>query len=528
MKHESLLQFFKRTARDDRGIYYESGEPAVTHWMSYAQMAEAAEQIANKLKHHKPRSRMMAAIWMEQTPACFIAFMATVFAGGIPIPIHAYYKKHEVEPILSRLKPDFLLTSASRSAEFLGEKGEGLSSGLADGPLLVDGETGDSLGTEQAHVQSSLDAENGFQAPPDTAVIFLSSGSTGVPKGIMLSHRNLISNVDAIQGYLKLTPEDRVLIAKSFGYSSTITGEWLLALEAGATINLTQGIFHPLQLVRLIRDYKTTFLCTVPSVLVPLLKTNRWDPEALRSLRQLIVVGGPVSPEHLVSLQKLLPWTSIMPCYGQTEASPRVTYLPAHRLADKPQSVGIAVDGVEISIYSNGIRAEIGVIGEVVVKGPNVMLGYWDDPAATSAVLSEHGLCTSDMGYLDEEGFLFIAGRKDNALNVGGHTFFAEAVEKQLSEHSLVQEAAVAGITDSVWGQRLVAVIVADLSCMDAEQARSELFAFCQTQLTSVQRPKAIYIAEQLPKTTTGKLDRKALQSIVKEWEYAANNSTRA
>ncbi|MWC29851.1 class I adenylate-forming enzyme family protein [Paenibacillus sp. MMS18-CY102] len=526
MRQESLIEFFQRTARPDQGFYFENEDTGVTDWIPYAQMVESAQQLAAKLLDYKPRHRFIAAIWMEQTPSCFIAFMAIVFAGGIPIPIHSYYKKHEVEPILARMKPEFLLVSASRASEFLQEAvdehmGEKVG---ASSTLLIDGETGDLFGNVQSLSASRIEKGQNYRPPEDTAVLFLSSGSTGIPKGIQLSGRNLLSNVHAIQGYLKLTSDDKVLIAKSFGYSSTITGEWLLALEAGASINLTPGIFHPLQLVRLIRDYGTTFLCTVPSVLVPLLKSTRWKPETLSSLRQLIVVGGPVSPEHLQRLQELLPWTAIMPCYGLTEASPRVTYLPAHRLADKPQSVGIAVDGVTINIYANGIPVKSGIVGEVVVNGPNVMLGYWDDPAASAAVLTANGLSTSDMGYLDEEGFLFISGRKDNALNVGGHTFFAEAVEKQLSEHPLVQDVAVAGIDDSVWGQRLLAVIVMDGSTMDEAEGRSKLFAYCQERLPAVQRPKEIYIAEQLPKTTTGKLDRKALQTIVKEWEYAANN----
>ncbi len=522
MTSETLSLFFRITAREDRGCLFTDPSSSVQNFVTYTQMYKKAEDIAEQLLSVLQRRRFVAAIWMEPSPLCLQAFMAVVLAGGIRVPIHPNLKDEEVGDILRKVEVDAIMLSPLRLSRFRSFTSNGMSlRSLLPFHCLFNGETGQILEGVPNMEPSPSERGRRYTPPEETAVIIMSSGSTGKPKGVMLSNRNLLSNVDSIQDYLKLTEDDHVLISKSFGYSSTITGEWLTALKAGAHLQMTPGFFHPFQTVRFIRDYQTTCMCTVPSALVPLAKSVKWQPGDLSSLKKLVIVGGAMAPEMLLKLKTLLPWTQIMVGYGLTEASPRVTFLPDHRLTGKADSVGIPVSQVEVKIYREGEPAGNGEVGEIIVCGPNVMLGYYDDKERTASALAGYGLRTLDMGYMDEEGYLYISGRLDNALNVAGHTLYPETIEKVILASPLVQEAAVIGMSDEVWGQRPVAFVVPTDHDESEENLINELFLRCRELLGGVRSPKEIFLVRQLPKTNTGKLDRPGLQSIVKEMNYA-------
>lgn len=482
--------------------------------LTYADMYRDANQMAERLQQNAFRRRFLAVIWMEQSPECFKAFMSVLLAGGIPVPLHPTYKWEEVLAVVHKVEAEAVLLSRSYWDSPVKPSS---SAGQISFPqtCFIDGESGERF--EDIPNLRPVEFRRSYVPPDETAVIFMSSGSTGTPKGIMLSERNLLSNVSSIQGYLHLTDEDRVLVSKSFGYCSTITSEWLLALLTGAQIIMSAGFFHPLYTVAFIREHRATFICTVPSALLPLLKTSKWEHSDLRSLKKMIIVGGGMPPEMLLKLQQDLPWTQVIPCYGLTEAAPRVTYLPAHSLEYKSNSVGIPISEVHVDIYREEQPVGIGEIGELVVRGPNVMLGYYNDLERTNAVKTPYGLRTSDAGYKDSEGFLFITGRIDNAINVAGHTLYPEMIERVISIHSSVQEAAVVGRPDEVWGQLPVAYVVLKEKSISAESAIDEIYRYCQEHLNSVQRPKNIIVIPELPKTKSGKLDRVQLIAVAKE-----------
>jgi long-chain acyl-CoA synthetase len=522
-----LSEFFQRTAREDRGCFFVHSSSQEERWLAYAEMYSKANAIAEKIRDLPIRHRFIAVIWMDQSPESFIAFMSVVLAEGIPVPIHPTSKCEEAFAVLEKVEADVVMLSASQALQVSNL----LSSGMTDGSFLrkvccMNGETGEALKWMLPWEVSGEYKKRRYTPPKETAAIFMSSGSTGSPKGIMLSDENLLSNVHAIQSYLKLTEMDRVLLTKSYGYSSTITGEWLLSLLTGAHIYMTAGFFHPLHTVRLIRDYETTFMCTVPSALLPLVKSSKWQSEDLHSLKKLIIVGGQMPVEMLIQLQNRLPWVEMMPCYGLTEASPRVSFLPSHQLMKKQNSVGIPISRVQVGIYQDGQQVDNGSIGEIVVCGPNVMLGYYDDLQRTASVLPSYGLRTADMGYMDEEGYIFITGRLDNALNIAGHTLYPETMEKIIYSHPAVQEVAVAGIPDEVWGHLPIAFVVPNDPLANEKKIIEELFLFCQEHLSAVQRPKEIVLIPNLPKRENGKLDRSYLQSIVKEKNYDSHHRT--
>lgn len=505
----SLTELFHRARRNDRGITYaaRNGE---SDWISYAEWGTRMDLLAERLKQEQLRPKFIGAVWMTPTPECLAVIGAIILAGGIPLPIHSYMSGPDMLRLIRKFEPDVVFVSEEMLSilEEWNIQGEELPFylyvGMARGPI-----TG--IATAPRPVRR-------YTPPESTHMIFLSSGSTGEPKGIMLSDRNMLSNVNAILDYTTLCDEDTVLLSKSLGYCSTIVGEWFAAMACGANLVLSGGFVHPFEMIRCVRSNKVTFLCTVPSAVLPLIHSTKWVAEDLLPLRQMLIVGGPMPAGMLLRLADRLPHVRLMPSYGLTEASPRVSYLPYAQLRTKPQSAGIPINGVELAIVQDGREVATGKSGEVVVRGPNVMIGYYDDPDRTREVLSPLGLHTRDTGYLDEDGYLHLTGRTDNALLVGGHTVHPEAVESVLLSLPGVEDVAVSAVEDLQWGHRLIAMVVSGASTEPVSD--SELHAWCVKRLSSALRPREFRFVTALPKTASGKLDRKALKSMVKEEEH--------
>ncbi|MFD0697450.1 class I adenylate-forming enzyme family protein [Paenibacillus sp. GCM10027628] len=523
MNSLTLSDFFQETAREDRGCLFVHASTNEERWISYLDMYRQACDRSRQLCSFTIRKRFIAAIWMEQSSEWLVAFMSIVLAGGIPIPLHQSAKAEDIVDLIESVEAEVVMLSSPQALKLnhvLEDKPHGKSA--LGNVLLIDGETGEMLHSPMR--TSTLDRIRRYIPPSETAVIFMSSGSTGSPKGIMLSEKNLLSNLHAIQDYLQIAESDRVWLSKSLGYSSTITGEWFLSLYTGAHLYMSAGSFHPLYSVKFIRDYGITFMCAVPSMLIPLVKSTKWKPSDLCDMKKMIIVGAQMPAAMLIQLIERLPWVQIMPGYGLTEASPRVSYLPYQAIRNKANSAGIPVSGVQIGIHQNGELQKSGTIGEIVVNGPNIMLGYYNDPLKTAQVLSEFGLRTGDMGYLDDEGYIYITGRLDNALNVAGHMLYPETIEKVIYSHPDVQEAAIAGVPDEIWGCLPIAYVVPNNPFSNEKDFAQELFSYCWKHLTSFQQPAKVVIVQSLPKRDNGKLDRKQLQSIVEEMEHASNH----
>lgn len=511
MSASAWRHLFAETARTDRGVTYADGRTET--FDNYAELASDAGKLAERWLEWGLRDRFVAVIWMEQSLSYLRALMSVLLAGGIPVPLHPYAKWPEADKAAQLVEAELVIVSAGKANQLPAE--------LSGSHLFADGETAEPL---TVHRVPSV-FRRSYTPPEAASILFLSSGSTGTPKGVMLSADNVLSNVRSIQHYVRLDDGDRVLLAKSLGYCSTFTGEWLLALTAGAHLQLAPGFMHPFEAVRFVRQFGTTFMCTVPSFMLPLVKSDRWRPVDLQSLRQLLVVGGGMAPDMLLDLKRKLPWTAIMPSYGLTEASPRVSYLPSEQLERRPGSVGLPVKDVEIAICRDGKPVPRGEPGEIVIRGPNVMLGYYADERRSASVLTSYGLCTADVGWQDEEGYLYVTGRLDSAVNVGGHTIYPETVEQTLLTHPSVMEAGVAGCPDPVWGERLVAFAVAGTPPEDEHRSVCELMEHCRDRLSAALCPRDIRFVESLPKTKNGKLDRQALRSMAKEWEHVQHGN---
>jgi len=356
---------------------------------------------------------------------------------------------------------------------------------------------------------------NGTAPPPamvvadDVAQILYTSGTTGAPKGVTLTHGNLAANTAAVVEYLRLRPDDSVLAVLPFYYAY---GNSVLHthLASGACLHLARNAVFPLQLVEALASHRITGFSGVPSTFALLLQHVDFTALDLPHLRYVTQAGGAMSQAMVANLRFALPRARLFLMYGQTEATSRLTWLPPERLDDKPGSVGMPVAGVSVRICDEeGACLPPGVDGEVQVRGPNVMRGYWQDPDATAAVLRDGWLRTGDIGHLDPEGFLYLAGRRSDMIKTGAHRVHPEDVEEAIAEMPGVIEAAVVGIDDGVLGQVIKAFVVARPPPQGGEAA---VRAHCRALLAPYKVPRHVEFVDVLPRTASGKVRRVQLK----------------
>ncbi len=339
------------------------------------------------------------------------------------------------------------------------------------------------------------------QKEDDLAMILLSSGTTGEQKGIMLSNRNIESNVDSISEYLGLYKEDRVLLIKSLNHISSIVGEMLVSIYNGCTLYMSTKVVTPSLIFSLIEQNKITVLFVVPTLLSMMtfyLSNQKFDIESLRIMN---FYGAPASENLLEKVAEKFDKVNLIYSYGQTEASPRITYIERNDLLTRKKSCGKAIRNVEVFIEGN---PEPFSIGEVLVKGPNVMLGIYKNHDQTENILKGGYLHTRDLGYMDKEGYLYIVGRMDNMIIQAGKNIYPEEIEKILTSCEGVSEALVKSKTDELIGQKIVAYIVMNNQSCSLKAVWTHL----RNNLEDYKIPREINIVNHLEKTDSGKIIR--------------------
>lgn len=343
------------------------------------------------------------------------------------------------------------------------------------------------------------------------AMMIYTSGTTARPKGVMLSNGNLIANARTIADYLKIAATDKVLcgLPFHFSYGTSVLNSNLIS---GAQLLLEDNFAFPQQTLRRMQDESITGFPGVPSTFALLLGRCQLSDFDLSRLRYITQAGGAMPRAQIEKLRLQLPHTQVFIMYGQTEATARLTYLAPHELERKLGSVGKPLAGVEIEVRVEGRVLPAGEVGEICARGPNIMVGYWNEPELSSQVLHGGWLHTGDLGHFDEEGFLYIDGRAVDMIKVGAFRVSPQEVEEVLATFPGVQEVAVTGIADPVLGQAIKAVIVL------REGVAADLMgvkAHCRQHLANYKVPKVVEFAAALPRTSSGKVQRfKLAQSL--------------
>lgn len=475
--------------------------------VTYGELWQASGALASYLIHTGMQPGERVALLLENSPEYAAAYYGVLRAGGVVVALNVLSKARDLVNWLGHSECTWVVSDAGHPelAEVRAQCGERWRHIMVG--ITAPAEANTVAWETVMRSPPGIDVVAATGAP---AAIIYTSGTTGRPKGVTLSHRNLASNVASILAYLPLTEQDRCLQVLPFYYSY---GNSVLHthLAAGATLVLQNSLAYIHEVMTRMAVERVTGFSGVPSTYAHILGRVQLGHYDLHCLRYLTQAGGAMSPALIERVRRELPDISFYVMYGQTEATARLTYLPPAMLERKSGSVGIPIPNVTLETRDEqGRLAPAGATGEICVAGPNVMLGYWNDPTATAEVLRDGWLHTGDLGYRDEDGFVFIQGRATDMIKSGAHRIHPNDIEEVIAELEGVAEVAVVGVADEMLGQTIKAVIVphpgAGLTPMMVK-------AHCHARLASYKTPRAIDFATELPKTASGKVMRYQLSN---------------
>ncbi len=438
------------------------------------------------------------------------AFLETVFAcarlGVILVPINFRLAPLEIQFLLKDSGARSLLSDTNLFSvieEVVGNVdlkdliivGEPVPSGARPYEELLEGEP-----SSDPCLDDPAEGEDPFS-------LMYTSGTTGKPKGAILTHNNLFWNaVNSMHGF-QLDSLTRFLISVPLFHAGGLNGGAIPTLYAGGTIVL-EALFHPETTLDQIQKEKITFLGGVPLMFQMMLDLPAFDTLDMGSVKTVMAGAMPVPVPLIKAFQKK--GISFQQSYGLTEATSSVCYLRHEDALRKTGSAGKPFLHVDLRIVKeDGTEIEPGETGEILVRGGNVMKGYWNSPEETAAALQQGWLRTGDMATLDEEGFLFIKDRKKDLIISGGENIYPAEVESLLMEHPQVAEAGVIGVPDSKWGETVRAVIVPR---QGEAPTLEDILGFCEGRLARYKHPKSVVLAGELPKNALGKILHKALR----------------
>jgi amino acid adenylation domain-containing protein len=475
--------------------------------LSYAALDAAATRLAGTLAASGAGRGARVVIFAGNGAAGVIALFAAARAGAAFSLVNPTTKAEKLAFILRNCRAAALVTEARLqdvAAAALAEA-PGVSCRIVDGTPALPGAIA---------LAAALDSTAPVPFPGtaiELAMLVYTSGSTGMPKGVMMTHANVEAASASIIAYLGLHGEDVILCALPISFDYGLY-QVLMSVRVGATLVLEPGFAFPQAVLGRLAEMRVTCFPIVPTIAALLLQMRDLEPGAFPLLRLITNTAAALPPAHIARLQALFPTTRIFSMYGLTECK-RCTWLPPEELARRPGSVGIAIPGTEAWVArEDGSRAAPEEVGELIIRGPHVMQGYWENPDATARALVpgpwpwERVLRTGDLFRADAEGFLYFVGRKDDIIKTRGEKVSPKEVETVLHALDGVREAVVVGVPDPVLGMALKAVVAL---MPEARLTERDVIRHCAARLEDFMVPKRVEVRDELPKTETGKISRR-------------------
>lgn len=485
----------RAAATDPEAVALRQGETALT----YRGLEESAARVATMLRERGIAPGDRVGLMLANVLAFPVLYYGILRLGAVVVPMNTLLKRREVAHYLGDSGAGLLFCAPEAASEAQAGAAEAGAVALTTGP------------GELHELISALEPEPEIAAtsPGDTAVILYTSGTTGQPKGAELTHSNLDANADVVaRTLIEVGPGDVVLGAlplfHSFGQTAAMNG----GLRSGASLTLLPRFTSQGALEAIERDRVDVFL-GVPTMYAALLHDPGRDQHDVSTLRTCVSGGQSLPVEILRGFEEAF-GCKILEGYGLSETSPVACQNRPDR-ERKPGSIGIPLEGVEMKVVDEGgSELEPGEVGEVLIRGPNVMKGYWGNPEATAAAISEDGwLSTGDLARMDEDGYFYIVDRKKQLIIRGGYNVYPREVEEVLYEHPAVREAAVIGVPHPDLGEEIgAAVAVAD----GAEATPGELSEFVKDKLAAYKYPRLVWFVDELPKGPTGKILKREIQ----------------
>jgi long-chain acyl-CoA synthetase len=467
--------------------------------LSYAMLDETSARVAALLKAKAVEPGDRVGLMLPNLPYFPAIYYGILRAGAVVIPINVLLKEREVSYYLGDSGAKLLFAWH----DFAGAAEAGADNAGAECILVKPGEF------EQLLLAQEPDRELAERSGDDTAVILYTSGTTGQPKGAELTHENLYRNCSMTSTTLGEFSHEDVLLGAlplfhSFGQSCTMNS----AVSVGATVTMIPRFDPEKALEMLSRDKVTVFL-GVPTMYNAMLHAKGADTADASTLR-LCMSGGAAIPVELIRGFEEKFECAILEGYGLSETSPVASFNHPDR-ERKPGSIGTPIEGVEMQVWDDqGNEVPQGEVGEIVIRGHNVMKGYWQRAEATAAAIDSDGwFRTGDMAKMDEDGYFFIVDRKKDLIIRGGYNVYPREVEEVLYEHPAIQEAAVVGVPDESLGEEVGAVVVLkEGESLDAQGVK----AYVKEQVAAYKYPRKVWFVDELPKGPTGKILKREIE----------------
>ncbi|HSK38518.1 MAG TPA: acyl-CoA ligase (AMP-forming), exosortase A system-associated [Arenibaculum sp.] len=495
--------------------------------LTYGELAETVSTLATGLHRLGLAPADRIAVFLEKRFETVAATFAAAGAGCAFVPINPLLKPNQVGHILRDCSVRVLVTSPTR----LNALGEALNACHDLRAVALVDEEGEPpslpAGPVTCSWQDLLDAGRGRprqahrRIDADIAAIFYTSGSTGLPKGVVLSHRNLVVGARSVAGYLGNHAGDRLLAVLPLSFDAGFS-QLTTAFSAGAGVVLLNYLM-PRDVVAALAEHRITGLTGVPPLFIQI-AGEPWPPEAAGHLRYVANTGGAMPAPTLARLRARLPKTRVFLMYGLTEAF-RSTYLPPEELDRRPGSIGKAIPNAEILVVKpDGTPCGPGEEGELVHRGPLVSLGYWNAPERTAErfrpapnqppglTMPEPAVWSGDIVTRDEDGFLYFVGRRDEMIKTSGNRVSPTEIEDVLHATGLIAEAVAVGSPHPTLGQGIVVLAVPRAGTILDKAA---LLAECRRRLANFMVPHAVIERTALPRNPNGKIDRSRLRGEV-------------
>uniref|UniRef100_Q07U46 AMP-dependent synthetase and ligase n=1 Tax=Rhodopseudomonas palustris (strain BisA53) TaxID=316055 RepID=Q07U46_RHOP5 len=484
--------------------------------LSYRELDDASRQLAASLVRAGVGRGDRVVVFLDNSAEAVIAIFAVLKAGAVFSPINPSTKADKLAYVLNNCRAAALITSGRLRA--VAQKAVAQAPTVATVIVAECAEPPpgwirfeDALARDDGGLPSA-----GIEL--DLAMLIYTSGSTGHPKGVMMTHQNVVAAATSITTYLESCTDDIVLsvLPLSFDYGLY---QALMTAKVGATLVLEKSFAFPQTILQRIVAEQVTGFPIVPTMAALLLQMKTLAPGSLPSLRYITNTAAALPVTHILRLKTLLPQARLYSMYGLTECK-RCTYLPPEQLALRPDSVGIAIPGTEAYVVDDaGAKVPAGEVGELVIRGPHVMKGYWENPEATARALRtgpfewEKELYTGDLFRADDEGFLYFVGRKDDIIKTRGEKVSPKEVENALHGLPGVKEAVVIGVEDAMLGSAIKAIVVAE----DIGLTAQDVIRHCARHLEDFMVPKHVEFRANLPKSDNGKIDRRAVAATILE-----------
>jgi long-chain acyl-CoA synthetase len=489
---------------------------AGTARVSYASWDRMSDALASALQANGLAKGHRCALILDNCPDLVVSIFGVLKAGGVFTVLSPATKEPRLSAILNDCGATMVIAApglAPRMAPLM-ERARSLRHVIWSEPPAMGSPSGAML---RALVTGTASVRDVGTNDADLAAIIYTSGTSGEPKGVMLTHRNLVNTTGVIAAYLRNTPDDVVscILPMAFSYGLC---QALCAAHTGYTMILERSFAYPADVLRRAASHRVTGLPGVPTMFARLLQMLPLDGIDLSSLRYVTNAAATIPPAHILRFREAFPNAAFYSMYGQTECT-RAAFLDPGLVDSHPTSVGRAIAHSDVFIVdSAGRRLGPGQVGELVVRGANVMRGYWGRQAETSRALrvwdGERALFTGDDFRMDEAGLLYFVGRQDDIFKCRGEKVAPREVENAIYELRDIDEVAVIGVGDEMDGLAVKALVVPRAGSSLSE---STVRRHCQARLESFMVPRYIEFRAALPRTESGKLKRSALAEPVPE-----------